>query len=657
MDRCAVRVQLLGQPTFTLNGGIDFPSRKSHALCVYLAANSARRIDRGHLSALLWGDVDEEQARGSLRKCLSVIGNNPWTSTLLSRDRGHVWFAGDPARVDVARFNAAISRRTASGFADALSFWVGEPLAGMENGATNFDEWVVQYRAQTLHFSHNYLTDILNQIVDEPVEKRSEMLIALCELMVRVEPADQRAGELLISEYARIGNIAAAARHFRALGNSLRELDIPVPPRILAQAEGLGIAASSAPIEVRTGSGTGKVERGIPTVMLMRPLGSQPANAISSFTQSEVMSQLSRFRSIEAFEDMSGIGGEPSPVPDIRVEGGEGHDYRLLLWNEPNVRSLYLRCVNRRRGSTVSCVRLDYDPLEDASRTREVIARAINTIERDILNDESRPPGTVFARWLSAYRELQNFTIKSDEVASEILEDLAGSPDGARLSLVHSCIGAVSMKRNLYAPPLFANDELSLSNARRSIDRALSLDPLEPFNHVISGWLELQRGQHDRGLAAFEVALELQPYSNRTLISAAEAHAYCGHIDTARTLADRAMAISGRYAPAYFYSYLATIAYLSGDVEECVRRLNRAPVNIETLLLAIAANEERGDADAAAEARVMFERELRQLAPPQSFDHAALSRWIIRSNMTKCDTMRRRMFASLERAGVAAGVR
>ncbi|WMS42459.1 bacterial transcriptional activator domain-containing protein [Acuticoccus sp. MNP-M23] len=612
---------------------------------------------------MLWGDVDEAQARGSLRKCLSVIGGNPWTASLIARDRSSVWFAGDPSRVDVARFNAAISRRTTSGFREALTYWTGEPLAGMENGAINFDDWVSQYRAQTLHFSHNYLTDALNQLADEPLDTRSDMLIALCELMLRIEPADHRAGEMLIGEYARIGNVVAAARQYRALGNALRDLDMPVPRRLIAQAEGLGIAASSATVEFRsTASRNPEADRGTPTVMLMRPQGIQTSADLFTFAQSEVMCQLARFRSIRAYEDLSGFGentaaGEKTgqSVQQIGIDPDKpDHDYRLLLWNEPNVRSLYLRCVNTRRMNTVSCVRLDQDLLADRSRTEEAIATAINTIERDILNDEALPPGTVFARWLSAYRELQTFTTQGDQVALEILEDLAASPDGARFSLVHSSIGAITMKRNLYSPVLFANEELSFAKARHCVERALSLDPLEPFNHSIAGWLELQSGQHSRGLAAFQNALSLQPYSNRTLISAAEGHAYCGHLETARDLAARAMNISGRYAPAYFHSYLATIAYLSGDLEECVRRLNRAPVNIQTSLLAVAANEERGDETGIAEARVQFERELRRLEPPRSFDLAALSRWIVKSNMTKDDTTRRRMFASLERAGVAA---
>ena len=655
MDRCAVRVELLGRPAFTLNGVIDFPSRKSHALAIYLAANGGRRIDRGHLSALLWGDVDETQARGSLRKCLSVIGSNNSTNTLIARDRGSVWFAGDPSRVDVNRFNAAISRRTAAGFRDALTFWEGEPLAGMECGAIAFDEWVVQFRAQTVHFSHNYLTDALKGLSNEPQEERSEVLVALCELILRVEPADHVAAEALIVEYARLGNVAAAARQYRTLGNALRDLDLPMPRRIVAQAEGLGIAASSAPVDLKTTAPVdAEPDSGIPRVLLMRPVGSQSGCDKFKFAQSEVMCQLSRYRSIRSFEDLGAAAGNGPDSQQIRIDHGIEHDYRLLLWNEPNVRSIYLRCVNTRRMNTVSCVRLDHDLLADRTKTEEVIATAVNTIERDILNDEAQPVGTVFARWLSAYRELQNFTTQSDQVALEILEDLAASPAGARLSIVHSSIGAITMKRNLYSPILFETSDFGFAKARRSVDRALSLDPLEPFNHSISGWLKLQSGRHDRGLAAFQNALALQPYSSRTLISAAEGHAYCGDLDVARRLAGKAMEISGRYAPAYFHAYLATIAYLSGDLDECVLRLSRAPLNIQTSLLAVAAYEERGDTSGAAEARTTFEQELQRLDPPRSFDHSALSRWIVKSNMTRDDDARRRMFASLERAGVAA---
>ena len=51
---------------------LDLP-KKAQALLAFLLINKGRRVGRDELSALLWSNTGSEQARQSLRQCLSVL--------------------------------------------------------------------------------------------------------------------------------------------------------------------------------------------------------------------------------------------------------------------------------------------------------------------------------------------------------------------------------------------------------------------------------------------------------------------------------------------------------------------------------------------------------------------------------------------------------
>nr|WP_255720669.1 BTAD domain-containing putative transcriptional regulator [Acuticoccus kalidii] len=659
---------MLGSPCIMVNGRcLEFPTRKAAALCLFLAANGGRRIERARLSGLLWSNSETELARASLRKALSMLTAVDPSKSLLGKDRAHIWFAGDPAKSDLALFNQCLNLGTETAYREALGLWRGEPLQGLELGDPSFDEWVSTYRSDTVGITHRLLCDRLKGLVQNKAP--ASHLIALCELIVRIEPTDTEANERLIHALADEGDTAAAAKRFRSYSTALAELDVTVPRHLAEFVGAMSAPAPSRPIEastqptfqnqlpLREKSGAIDHFRQRPTVALVRPNGMRPTPDLFSFAHSEVMFQLARFRSMRCFErDAPGAGGAIDPsaslISRVKLSDAVDHDYRLLLWDEPAARSIYLRCVNARRQDTVSCVRLDYESLADRTQAETIIASAVNSLEQDILDDEGSARDTVFGRWLEAYKLLTRWTHSSDREALAILEDLAGDEEGKRLSLVHSSISSILMIQRLMVPTGKELSNNGLERARECIDHALRLDDLEPFNHVILGWLRVQTNDHDRALHAFDDALALNPYSSRTLIAAAEANAYCGQIERARKLSSQAVNLAGHYVPPWFHGYMANITYLAGDLEECVNHLRRAPENVHSSLLAVAAHQERGDTRSASAARVSFDREVRRSQPHVAVDGDALSRWIVWSNMTRDQSTRQRLFNALEKAGV-----
>lgn len=646
-----IEIKLLGSPTLTSHHAtVEFPSRKSSALVFFLAANGGRRVERSVLASLLWGDSGAEQARASLRKSLSLIASGDSTRDLIGKDRAHAWFAGDPNRSDLATFNRCLGAGTERAYREARRLWRGLPLADLELGEPMFDEWVANFRSDTIGLTHKMLAQRLDSMA---LETARPLQIALCELIVRLEPSDADANERLVRLLAREGYRAAAARQFRSYARALEELDLKPPRELAREITELEAHDEDAQLEASTLRSLPAKDR--PTVALIRPTGHRPTPELFGFAHAEVIHQLTRFRTMRCFERDDGDAAQrdgASLISRIGFSDALDHDYRLLLWDEPKAKAIYLRCINTRRQDTVSCIRIGYDMLADRTSAESMIASSINSLEQDIIADVAPDPGSPFTRWLEAYKLLTQWNHSADRMALSILEDLASDERGSRLSLVHSSISSILMIRRLMIPASEAAIEADQLRARESSLRAIAIDELEPFNHVILGWMRMQSFEHDRSIVAFEDAVKLNPYSSRTLISAAEANAYYGDLETAQTLADRAISLSGRYTPAYFFTYLANIAYLKGDLGGCVDLLRRAPENIHSALLLVAAHQERGDHKAAAAARVLFEREFRRTEPFAASDGATLSKWIVSSNMNRDASVRRRLFGALEQAGV-----
>ncbi len=657
-----LQIRLLGTPSLTLGSErVEFPSRKSAALCLYLIAHGGRRIDRSQLAALLWGDSDAEAARVSLRKSLSLLRANEATAQLIGSDRTQAWFAGDPTRSDLATFNRCLGAGTERAYREAARLWRGQPLADLEIGEVLFDDWVAQFRAETVNVTHKCLSKRLDSMAEAtaPVSLQT----AACELIIAIEPSDSEANERLLRLQLKTGQKAAAARQLRTYTNALRELDLAPPRELVEVVRGATAQASAeqAPL-VATECRRPKLYADRPHVALIRSRQTnQSQGDLLSFAHSEVIHQLTRFRSIRCFErddrdDSNSLNN--GLISRIGFSDALDHDYRLLLWDEPRAKSIYLRCVNARRQDTVSCVRIGYDSLDDRTAAETIIATAINSLEQDIVTDDRpRTCCSPYDRWLEAYQLLTQWSDTSARAALPILEELANDDQGKRLSLVHSSISSLMMIRRLTVPTEARVARAEQDRARTAALQAIALDALEPFNHVVMGWMRMQANEHDTALLSFDDAVALNPYSASTVVAAAEAYAYAGNVVKAQTLADKAVALSGRCTPAYFHAYLANIAYLRGDLTACVEHLRRAPESIHTATLMVAAQSERDDAKAAAAARVQFERELRQAEPHTQFDGSTLSKWLVSTNMHRDVDVRQRMFQSLERAGVPVNAR
>ena len=109
MGAARLQIRVLGPVRIDLDGvPLAVDTRKATALLAYLAV-SGRQASRELLAALLWPESGAEEARGALRRTLSVL-KSALGGVALDIDRTAVSLDGSLAEVDLRAFRLALAR-------------------------------------------------------------------------------------------------------------------------------------------------------------------------------------------------------------------------------------------------------------------------------------------------------------------------------------------------------------------------------------------------------------------------------------------------------------------------------------------------------------------------------------------------------------------
>jgi adenylate cyclase len=217
-----VCVRVLGGFELSGTGGADLtlPGRKLRALAALLALPPSLGWSREQLTALLWGDRDDELARGSLRQALAELRRVLGESALLA-DRETV--ALDPAavQVDAAEF-AALTKNGA--WAEAAALYRGDLLDGVSLPDGAFSEWLLVERT--------HLHDLAVRALASLLETQSgEAALATAQRLIHLDPAREETHRALMCLHAAHGDRAAALRQYQLCRDHLqREFGVKPEP-------------------------------------------------------------------------------------------------------------------------------------------------------------------------------------------------------------------------------------------------------------------------------------------------------------------------------------------------------------------------------------------------------------------------------------------
>ena len=181
-------------------------TRKALALLAYLAVTQ-RAHTRDTLAALLWGDADEQHARGALRRTLFAIRAAAGDDAV--EIAGDMLGAGRGVWCDVVAFRTAAK----AGLVEAAALAVAPFMPGFNlRDAPDFEEWQF-LEAEALS---RELAEVLTRLATGLIAGGDYAAAAVHARRLRaLDPLNEEAHRLLMRLYAYGGDQAAALRQYR----------------------------------------------------------------------------------------------------------------------------------------------------------------------------------------------------------------------------------------------------------------------------------------------------------------------------------------------------------------------------------------------------------------------------------------------------------
>ena len=204
---------LLGPPVVTLGGSpVSFDTRKATAVLALLAIDG-REYSRERLAALLWPEADNNKARASLRRTLSVTatavgGGLKVTRTAVALEPSRV-------RVDVTEFETLCARGGADSLNRAVRLYRDDFLTGFAlRGCPEFDDW----QSATADRLRQDLAGALEQLVAACVAGGDlARAVQHARRWLSLDPLHEPAHQALIRLQAWTGQRSGALRQYRTL--------------------------------------------------------------------------------------------------------------------------------------------------------------------------------------------------------------------------------------------------------------------------------------------------------------------------------------------------------------------------------------------------------------------------------------------------------
>ncbi len=238
----SLHVKLLGE--FEIRDGSGAPlgplGRKAQALLAILALNPGATLPRDRLSALLWSDRGESQARGSLRHALAelrkvLVDLDP---APLIADREMARIDPDTVEVDAVTFERLIDEDTVEALATAAELYRGNLLDGFDGRDAEFEVWLRTERERLRGRAGEALTHLLDQQVGSDAIDTARRLLTL-------DPLNEATHRALMRLYAETNNRRMALKQYETCREVL-QVDLGLEPEADTERLLVEIRASAA---------------------------------------------------------------------------------------------------------------------------------------------------------------------------------------------------------------------------------------------------------------------------------------------------------------------------------------------------------------------------------------------------------------------------
>ena len=591
-------------------GDVRLPTRKAEALLAYLACHPVEKHPRDRLTALLWGDRGDKQARHSLSQTLlSLRQELGEANSLLLVERETVALRADAVETDALEF-----RRLAGmpdGLRAALDLYRGPFLDGFNLREPGFEDWLIEQRTQLHGTAFNTFLELAD--AQTTAGDRNAAMSTL-NSAIRFDPLAEEAYRRLMTLQIEHGLCNDAIRNYRALAEALRqELKTqPDPsttaiyqratarPQVSIQPQGLsepggeidiGAAEPVAPVQ-REESGPRRASIAIMPFIDLEA-GREGKLPLARGLSHDLITRLAKLRTVFVIAQGTvfalaekGVGAEEAGrllnVDYVASGTLRNRDGRVSV----SVELIETRCARIVWADTIERKLSDSLSIED-----EVANEVVSSIASEIeLTERNRailkPPGSLDA-WEAlhcGFWHMYRFNEADNERAKRFFK-------------------------------LAVRLDPTMARAYDMASEALSADDRDPAAHWAMGRALWLRGDHERSLSELGDAVDLSPNFALAHYSLSFVHCQSGDAAAAIRYADRSHDLSP-YDPMTF-AMLGSKALAHARLSQYAEAADMAikatlRPNAHTHILAIAAQclalADRGDEARAFWARVQQAR-------------------------------------------------
>ena len=609
-----LHLRLLGGLQLTREDGtaIQISSRKSRALLAFLATSPYRSCARDAVMAVLWGDFPEEQAQQSLRKELSRL-----RGSLGDRQSREIWTESDwvHMRPDLLELDVELFRRKAKSVSladleSARALYAGEFLEGFRLDEEPFEDWL---REQRQVFAEEAI-GLLARLAGHHAERNDlDRAIAVLGEALRMDPLRDYLLRLMLRYLAAAGRHAGLRASYAAHVARLQaELDVEPEEETIHLFESLSTRVNG--------------HRFPKLLPLPRPAVASDSIAVA----------------LESFRNHSEPRGDPTVDNDLAAELARFIGFAVIPADQRSsdlsaAEARYRVCGELRGGGKDQTCLVT---LRDSVTGRLAWAGRIARPENGIGDDRERWARRIAAHLAPAitYSEmnrvaqmhesllqpselasLAGFLIRNANHAGQAAQQLSGIETAERaLAMDDRCSRAISVLswgHTFRAMMRWSNGTDSLAEARRALDRLMTLEPKSHLSHMRAGWWAYVGGDHETALDSLRHAVSLNPNDPCCLAMLSIVESTGGDAGVAERLARDAIDLNPRHPDgSVLFNALQAALMRQGKLPEAItwgrRALAIAPSDPTVRTVLMACQAAVGQSDRAGPAYVDLERKV-----------------------------------------------
>ena len=617
----------------TNRGDVRLPTRKAEALLAYLACHPGEKQPRDRLTALLWGDRGDKQARHSLSQTLlSLRQELGEANSLLLIERETVALRADAVECDVLEF-----RRLAAmpgELRTALDLYRGPFLDGFSLREPGFEDWLIEERNRLQGMAFSTFLALADA---QTAAGDWNAAMSTLNNAIRFDPLAEEAYRRLMTLQIEQGLCNDAIRNYRALADALRrELKTQPDPSTTAiyqratarpqqSIQPQGLSEPGGEIDIVAGEPVAPVQREATgprraSIAIMpfidQEAGREGKLPLARGLSHDLITRLAKLRSVFVIAQGTvfalaekGVSAEEAGrmlnvdyVASGTLRNRDGHvSVSVELVETRCARIIWADTIERKLSDSLS--------IEDAVAS-EIVSSIASEIE---LTERNRailkPPGSLDA-WEAlhcGFWHMYRFNEADNERAKRFFKlavrlDPTMARAYAGLSFTHF--------QNAFLLRLGERQQ-EITRAYEMASEALSADDRDPAAHWAMGRALWLRGDHERSLSELGDAVDLSPNFALAHYTLSFVHCQSGDAAAAIRYADRSHDLSP-YDPMTFAMLGAkAIAHARlGHYAEAADMGIKATLrpNAHTHILAIAAQclalADRGDEARAFWARI-----------------------------------------------------